>query len=56
MCQENFIEKFSAELGFLSLPTPLRYPSVDFGVVFLNTVKMDLTLSSTGVLKESPLL
>jgi hypothetical protein len=43
--RENFVEKFSAALGFLSLPTPLRDPSVDFRAFFLNTWKMDLTLS-----------
>jgi hypothetical protein len=35
----------SATMGFLSLPTPPRDPSVDFGAFSLNTVKMDLTLS-----------
>jgi hypothetical protein len=44
-CQENFGEKFSAALGFLSLLTPPRDPSVGFGAFSLNTVKMDLTLS-----------
>jgi hypothetical protein len=29
--RENFIEKFSAALGFLSLLTPPRDPLVDFG-------------------------
>jgi hypothetical protein len=37
--QENFIEKFSVALGFLSLPTPPRDPSVDFGAFSLNIVK-----------------
>jgi hypothetical protein len=44
-CRENFGKKFSAALGFLSLPTPPRDPSVGFGVFSLNTVEMDLTLS-----------
>jgi hypothetical protein len=43
--QENFVEKFSTELGFLSLLTPPNDPSVDFGAFSLSTVKMDLTLS-----------
>jgi hypothetical protein len=43
--QENFVEKFSVVLGFLSLPTPPIDPSVDFRAFSLNTVKMDLTLS-----------
>jgi hypothetical protein len=43
--RENFMEKFSIGLGFLSLPTPLRDPSVGFGAFSLNTVKMNLTLS-----------
>jgi hypothetical protein len=50
---ENFTEKFSAMLGFLSLPAPPRYPLVDFRAFSLNTVKMDLTLSWMGVLEES---
>jgi hypothetical protein len=45
MRQENFVEKFSAALGFLSLTTHPRDSSVDFGAFSLNTVKMDLTLS-----------
>jgi hypothetical protein len=45
MRQENFGEKFSAALGFLSLSAPPRDPSVGFGAFSLNTVKMDLTLS-----------
>jgi hypothetical protein len=44
-CQENFVEKISAALGLLSLPTPPRDPSIDFGAFFLSTEKMDLTLS-----------
>jgi hypothetical protein len=44
-CQEDFIEKFSAALSFLSLPTLPRDRSVDFRGFSLNTVKMDLTLS-----------
>jgi hypothetical protein len=48
--RENFVgKKCLAVLGFLSLPTPPRDPSVDFGSFSLNTVKMDLTLSSTGL-------
>jgi hypothetical protein len=43
--QENFGKKFSAALGFLSLPTSPRDLSVGFGAFSLNTVKMDLTLS-----------
>jgi hypothetical protein len=43
--RENFVEKFLVALGFLSLPTPHRDHSVDFGAFSLNTVKMDLTLS-----------
>jgi hypothetical protein len=54
--RENFGEKFSIALGFLSLPTPPRDPSVGFGAFSLNTMKMDLTLSWTGVLEESLLL
>jgi hypothetical protein len=54
--QENFIEQFSIALGFLSLLTPPNDPLVGFGVFSLNTVKMDLTLSWTTVLEESPLL
>jgi hypothetical protein len=44
-CRENFVEKFLTALGFLSLPTPPRDPSVGFGAFSLNTVKMDFTLS-----------
>jgi hypothetical protein len=47
--QENFIEKFSAALGFLSLPTPPRDPRVDFRAFSLNTVKMALTLLNGGL-------
>jgi hypothetical protein len=54
--RENFGKEFSTALGFLSLPTPHRDPSVGFGAFSLNIVKMDLTLSRTGVLEESPLL
>jgi hypothetical protein len=49
--QVDFIEKFSAALGFLSdviafpRPTPPRHPPVDFGAFPVNTVKMDFTLS-----------
>jgi hypothetical protein len=43
--EENFVEIFLDALGFLSLPTPSRDPSVDFGAFSLNTVKMDLTIS-----------
>jgi hypothetical protein len=43
--QEIFAEKFLVALGFLSLLTPPRDPSVDFRAFSLNTVKMDLTLS-----------
>jgi hypothetical protein len=53
---EDFIEKLSTALGFLSLPTPPRDPSIGFGAFSLNTVKMDLRLSWMGVLEESPLL
>jgi hypothetical protein len=35
MRRENFLEKSSAALGFSSLPTPPRDPSVDFGAFFL---------------------
>jgi hypothetical protein len=45
MCREDFVEKFSAALGFLSRPTPPRDPSVDFRAFSLDKVKMDLTLS-----------
>jgi hypothetical protein len=45
MRRENFVEKSLAALGFLSLPTPPRDPSVDFGAFSLNTVKMNLALS-----------
>jgi hypothetical protein len=45
MHRENFIEKFLAALGFLSLLTLPKDPSIDFGAFSLNTVKMDLTLS-----------
>jgi hypothetical protein len=45
---KKIVEKFSVVLGFLSLPTPPRDPSVDFRAFSLNTVKMDLTLSSIG--------
>jgi hypothetical protein len=48
-CRENFVEKSSAALGFLSLPTPPRDPSVDFGAFSLHTVKMDLTLLNKGL-------
>jgi hypothetical protein len=56
--RENFVEKFSVALGFLSLSNAHRDSSVDFGfgAFSLNTVKMDLTLSLMGVLEESPLL
>jgi hypothetical protein len=37
-------KKFKATLGFLSLSTPPRDHSIDFGDVSLNIVKMDLTL------------
>jgi hypothetical protein len=43
--RENFIEKLSAALFFLSLLTPPRDSSGDFGAFFLKIVKMDLTLS-----------
>jgi hypothetical protein len=43
--QENFIEKSSAVMGFLSLPTSPRDPSINFVAFSFNTVKMDLTLS-----------
>jgi hypothetical protein len=43
--REDFVEKFLAVLGFLSLSTPPRDPSVDFSAFSLNTMKMDLTLS-----------
>jgi hypothetical protein len=43
--RKNFVEKFSAALGFLYLPTPPKDPSIDFRAFSLNTVKMDLTLS-----------
>jgi hypothetical protein len=43
--RENFGEKFLVALGFLSLPTPRRHPSVGFRAFSMNTVKMDLTLS-----------
>jgi hypothetical protein len=55
-CRENFVEKFLAALGFLSLPTPPRDSSADFGAFSLSTVKMNLTLSWMGILEESPLL
>jgi hypothetical protein len=45
MRREDFVEKFSVALGFLSLLTPPRDPSIDFRAFSLNTVKMDLTLS-----------
>jgi hypothetical protein len=54
--RENFAEIFLAELGFVSLPTPPRDPSVDFRAFSLNIVKMDLTLSLMWVLEESPIL
>jgi hypothetical protein len=43
--REDFIEKFSVVLGFLSLLAPPRDPLVDFGAFSMNTVMMDLTLS-----------
>jgi hypothetical protein len=43
--RENFGEKFSVALNFLSLSTHPRDPLVCFGAFSLNTVKMDLTLS-----------
>jgi hypothetical protein len=43
--RENFGEKFSATLDFLSLLTPRRDRLVGFGAFSLNTVKMALTLS-----------
>jgi hypothetical protein len=43
--RENFVEKLSATLGFLSLPTPPRDPSIGLGAFSLNTVKIELTLS-----------
>jgi hypothetical protein len=52
--RENFGEKFSAALGFLSLQTPLRDPSVGFGAFSFNTVKMDLTLLN-GSLRRIPI-
>jgi hypothetical protein len=54
--ENKIVEKFSAALGFLSLPTPPRDPSVDFRAFSLNMVKMDLTLSWMGVLEEPPLV
>jgi hypothetical protein len=56
MHRENFVEEFSTAVVLLSLPTPPRDPTVGFEAFSLNTVKMDLTLSWTGVLEESPLL
>jgi hypothetical protein len=47
MRREDFIEKFSATLGFLlgvivfPGPTPPRDPLVNFGAFPLNMVKMD---------------
>jgi hypothetical protein len=58
----NFAEKFSAALGSMSGvvvfpgPTPLRDPPVDFGAFPLNIVKMNFTLSWTGLWDGSPLL
>jgi hypothetical protein len=43
--RKKFGEKFSAALGFISLLTPPRDHSVDFGAFSLNAVKMDLTPS-----------
>jgi hypothetical protein len=49
--RENFIEKFSAALGFLSSVMafpgliPPRDTPVNFGAILMNTVKMDFTLS-----------
>jgi hypothetical protein len=56
MRRENFGKEFSAVLGLLSLLTPPRNPSLDSGAFSLNTVKMDLTLSWTGLIEEPPLL
>jgi hypothetical protein len=42
--RENVVDKFSAALGFLSLPTPPRDLLVNFGYFSLNTMKMGLTL------------
>jgi hypothetical protein len=44
----KFYGFFLAALAFLSLPTPLKDPSVDFRAFSLNAVKMDLTLSWMG--------
>jgi hypothetical protein len=49
MRRVSFVEKFSTVMGFLSLPTPPRDPSVGFGDFSLNTVKMDLTLLNGGL-------
>jgi hypothetical protein len=43
--REDFIKKFFAALGFLSLLAAPRDPSIDFRAFSLNMVKMDLTLS-----------
>jgi hypothetical protein len=47
--QENFTEKFLAVLGFVSLPTPPREPSVDFRAFSLNTVNGPHTLLNGGL-------
>jgi hypothetical protein len=53
MHQENFIEKFLAAPGFLSLPISPGDPSIDFGAFSLNTLKMDLTRN--GDLRRIPI-
>jgi hypothetical protein len=52
--QENFVEQFLTALGFLSLLTPPKDPSIGFGAFSLNIVKMDrkcvrVLICTTGI-------
>jgi hypothetical protein len=54
-CQKKFAEKFTTALGFLSLPTPPKDPSVDFTAFFLEHGEYGPHIVLNGGLRRTPI-